>query len=208
MALADGNLALPEVQVQEPWASKAQLFQLALHDATTAYLVLRMLPPRAWWQLRSLSSEWCQLLDDACAGGRQRFGLVRVLVESVGPLLTANDELDFAGCVYRAVHYGSTGPLQQLLRPLAMSHWSRRLFAQAVAREALVQAAVAGDAAACLAVLSEYGPDSPAARSRRNLCREDAVAAMQAAADWHLMSPDDVPETSRKAVVEVLQAVS
>lgn len=194
------------------------LLHLALHDATAAFLILRLLPPRTWWQLRALSKEWRQLLDDhaGCieerppsdlAGlDRECFGLVKLLVEAVGPLRTANEEVDFAGCVYRAVHFGSTGPLQQLLRPLAAESFARGAFARGVIREALVQAAVAGDAATCRAVLQQHGPKSQAAVSRR-LRTDDAVMALKAAADWHLMSPDDVPELRRQAVDEVLKAV-
>ncbi|CAE7235432.1 unnamed protein product, partial [Symbiodinium natans] len=193
--------------------SRAPLLKLALHDATAAFLVLRLLPPRTWWQLRALSAEWRQLLDDhagSCTdrstrsqvlGEMQRgcFGLVKLLVEAAGPLKTANEEVDFAGCIYRAVHHGSVGPLQQLLRPLAIESFARRAFAVAVIREVLVQAAVAGDAASCLAVLQQYGPNSAAALSRR-LGTDDAVTALKAASDWHLMSPDDVSDLRRQAV--------
>jgi len=199
---------------------RAPLLKLALHDVTAAFLVLRLLPPRTWWQLRALSVEWRQLLDDhaeSCTDrstrsqmfgemGRGCFGLVKLLVEASGPLRTANEEVDFAGCIYRAVHYGSVGPLQQLLRPLAAESFARRTFAVAVLREALVQAAVAGDAATCRAVLQEYGPNSAAALSRR-LGTDDALTALKAASDWHLMSPGEVSELRRKAVDEVLKAV-
>eukprot|EP00440_Ansanella_granifera_P010817 gb/GFBE01011733.1/.p1 GENE.gb/GFBE01011733.1/~~gb/GFBE01011733.1/.p1 ORF type:complete len:224 (+),score=46.44 gb/GFBE01011733.1/:1-672(+) len=217
------NRAMLSVEARGCWSldSKAPLLQLALHQCTAAFMVLRLLPPRTWWQLRALSPDWRRLLDDN-AGSRPQtssgeleednqsmscFGLVKLLVEASGPLRTANDEVDFAGCVYRAVHHGSTGPLQQLLRPLAAESWARRPFAVAVAREALVQAAVAGDVNSCLAVLKQHGPNSPAAASSRSLCRDDAMMAMKAAAEWHQMSPDDVPEPSRRAVDEVLKAV-
>lgn len=208
--------AEPGLEVRTP------LLHLALHDGTAAFLILRLLPPRTWWQLRALSPEWRQLLDDhadSCADRspssreldwasrrRECVGLVKLLVEAAGPLRTANEEVDFAGCVYRAVHFGSTGPLQQLLRPLAAESFARRAFALGVIREALVQAAVAGDADTCLAVLQQHGPGSAGATSRR-LRSDDAAIALKAAADWHLMSPDDVPDGQRKAVDEVLKAV-
>ncbi|CAJ1353010.1 unnamed protein product [Effrenium voratum] len=187
---------------QAPW--------LALHDATAAFLILRLLPPRTWWQLRALSAEWRLLLDDAgnCMerSCREMVGefrpaccLVKLLVEAAGPLKTANEEVDFAGCVYRAVHHGSVGPLQQLLRPLAAESFARRAFALGVIREALVQAAVAGDAATCHAVLQQHGPRSAAAR---RLQSGDAAMALKAAADWHLMRALAAPENSCVKLVQ------
>jgi len=142
------------------------LRNLLLHDATAVFMCLQFLPPRAWWRLRVLSRTWCRLLEGSCdpnvAGGRPLEelpgGLLRVLVKDHGPLRNAGHEVDFAACIYTAVHHGSTGPLQQLLRPLAVPGWSRRSFAVAVAREALVQAAIAGDATSFQAVLRSHGP--------------------------------------------------
>jgi hypothetical protein len=217
------------------WSSKATLLQLALHDTTAAFLVIRFLPPREWWQLRALSTEWRWLLDDGSSSNcgmygsdaestdvsdsgdemtevslpfERKIGLVKHLVEAMGPLTTAHNEVDFAGIVYRAVHFGKPGPLRHLLRPLADESWARRTFAVAVAREALVQAVVAGDVASCRVVLQDYGPDSPAAIKRRALKREDLVLAMKVAAEWDEMSPGHVSPIGRKAVEEVLQAVT
>lgn len=183
------------------------LLNLALNDDTAAFLVLRLMPPRTWWQLRSLSREWKQLLDDSEHNEAvlARCGLRQCLVEGLGPLRTANSEVDFAGCVYKAVHHGSIAAVQQLMRPLAVDSFARRLFAVAVAREALVQAAVAGDLASVSVVLKQHGPDSPAAATKRNLCKEDALLALKAAADWHQMSPEDVPDFRRQEVNEMLR---
>eukprot|EP00933_Yihiella_yeosuensis_P062413 TRINITY_DN65363_c0_g1_i1.p1 TRINITY_DN65363_c0_g1~~TRINITY_DN65363_c0_g1_i1.p1 ORF type:complete len:244 (+),score=52.62 TRINITY_DN65363_c0_g1_i1:54-785(+) len=213
-----------ELKEDSLWSSQASLIQLALHDTTTAYLILRMLPPRTWWQLRALSSEWCRLLDDSSGPSfsqpgeeqeqalrqdemQQRLGLVKFLVEAAGPLRTANNEIDFAGCVYRAVHHGRTGPLRALLRPLASETWARSNFALAVAREALTQAAVAGDVEACQVVLHAYGPESPAAATRKALQRDDALEALKVATEWHEMSPGTICPSDQDAVAQVLQAV-
>jgi len=188
---------------------------LVLHDATAVFMCLRLLPPRTWWRLRVLSPVWRQLLEgsDDPDGARIRpseglpGSLLRVLVEDLGPLRSAGHEVDFAGCVYTAVHHGSAGPLQQLLRPLAVPGWSRRSFALAVAREALVQAAVAGDAASCQAVLSSHGPGSTADNCRRSLSWADATTALEAAAEWDAVSPEDAaPTAQRSAVREVLHS--
>eukprot|EP00437_Effrenium_voratum_P042192 CAMPEP_0181486492 /NCGR_PEP_ID=MMETSP1110-20121109/47200_1 /TAXON_ID=174948 /ORGANISM="Symbiodinium sp., Strain CCMP421" /LENGTH=67 /DNA_ID=CAMNT_0023612707 /DNA_START=208 /DNA_END=411 /DNA_ORIENTATION=+ len=56
------------------------------------------------------------------------------------------------------------------------------------------------------AVLQEHGPNSAAALSRR-LGTDDALTALKAASDWHLMSPGEVSELRRQAVDEVLKAV-
>jgi len=186
-----------------------------LHDATAVFICLQFLPPRSWWWLCALSPTWRRLLegcsDSNDVGGRPLEelpgGLLRVLVEDLGPLRSANHEVDFAGCIYTAVHHGSAGPLQQLLRPLAVPGWSRRSFAIAVAREALVQAAVAGDVASCQAVLSSHGPGSTAVNSRRGLSWADASKALEAAAEWDAVSPEDAaPMAQRSAVREVLHS--
>jgi len=186
-----------------------------LHDATAVFMCLQVLPPRTWWRLRVLSKTWCRLLEGSCdpndAVGRPLEelpgGLLRVLVQDHGPLRNAGHEVDFAGCIYTAVLHGSAGPLQQLLRPLAVPGWSRRSFAMAVVREALVQAAIAGDAASCQAVLRSHGPGSTAVNSRRSLSWADASKALEVAAEWDAVSPEDAaPVAQRSAVREVLHS--
>lgn len=201
------------------------LTPLALDDPTAAMLCLRLLPPRTWWRcfaaeitakLRALSPAWCRLLACEAAGARNSSssascrlgGLCAALLEESGPLTTANEEIDFAGCVYTAVHHGCAGPLASLLRPLASPFgWARRSFAVAVAREALLQAALAGDAASVRAVLALQGPESPAAVWRRSLTRDDAARALEAVADWEASTPGWVSSDCREACRAALQAV-
>eukprot|EP00928_Gymnodinium_smaydae_P044148 TRINITY_DN29470_c0_g1_i1.p1 TRINITY_DN29470_c0_g1~~TRINITY_DN29470_c0_g1_i1.p1 ORF type:complete len:204 (-),score=21.59 TRINITY_DN29470_c0_g1_i1:217-828(-) len=175
----------------------------ALHNATAAFMCLRLLSPRLWWRLRELSAGWRCLLDGEL-GNEFPLGLIAALVATSGPLRTANDEIDFAGCVYTAVHHGSTGPLQLLLRPLADNGWARQSFAIAVAREALTQAAVAGDAASCRAVLATRGPAAPVGS---RLSKADAAHALEAAEEWEAMSPGSTPACQREAVGALLRAV-
>lgn len=149
--------------------------QVALHDVTTAYLCLQQLPPRSWWRLRGLSAQWRRLLD----GGHQSdatansWCLLHALIDTFGPLESANKEVDYAGLVYAAVHRGCADPLSHLLRPLCKPNFARGPFARGVAREALVQAAVSGDAAICAVVLRAHGPS----HSRVQGLSEEAGAA-------------------------------
>merc|ERR1719181_2469577 len=126
-----------DVDVEEApsWIPLPTFGQASLHEMTFAFLCLEPLPPRAWWRLRGLSPHWRDLLD----GASSSHGLLPMLVNSMGPLDTANREVDFAGCVYAAIHCGSTHPLQELLRPMSSPRWARRPSVRGVAREALIQ---------------------------------------------------------------------
>mmetsp|Transcript_15512 Transcript_15512/g.27774 ORF Transcript_15512/g.27774 Transcript_15512/m.27774 type:complete len:265 (-) Transcript_15512:157-951(-) len=152
--------------------------QVALHDVTTAYLCLQQLPPRSWWRLRSLSAQWRRLLD----GGHRRAApanswcLLHALIDTFGPLDSANKEVDYAGLVYAAVHRGCADPLRHLLSPLSKPNFARGPFARGVAREALVQAAVSGDAPICAVVLRAYGPSHP--RDHKRLSGEAGTASL------------------------------
>jgi len=179
--------------------------QLQLHEPTAAFLYLHLLPPRAWWSLRALSPAWRAMLDGPLEGGGS--GLLAALLEAAGPLHTANEEVSFAGVVYTAVHHGSASPLRMLLRPLAHGRWARACFAQAVAREALVQAAVSGDAASCRAILEAHGPGSPAEKCCRGLGEADAKSALEAVVQWSAFDPEGVAPQLRWEVDEVLRAV-
>lgn len=178
--------------------------QLQLHEPTAAFMYLHLLPPRTWWRLRALSPAWRSMLDGSPEGGP---GLLAALLEAAGPLQTANEEVTFAGCVYTAVHHRSAGPLRMLLERLAMGRWARTCFAQAVAREALVQAAVSGDAPCCRAVLEAHGPGSPADKARRGLGQADTKCALEAVVQWSACDPDDVTPEQRGEVDEILKAV-
>mmetsp|Transcript_162944 Transcript_162944/g.522499 ORF Transcript_162944/g.522499 Transcript_162944/m.522499 type:complete len:237 (+) Transcript_162944:108-818(+) len=188
-------------------ASPALFPQLALTEAEAAYLCLRHLAPRTWFRVRGLSKGWRRMLDGG-AGSQMaaQDGLIGVLLQDAGPLRTANEEIDYAGCVYTAVHWGCTGPLTCLLRPLASpAEWARRPFAVAVAREALLQASLAGDIAGVRAVLALHGPDSPAAGWRRGLEKQDAQKALEALAAWEFCCPDAPSAEERQAVQEALE---
>jgi len=217
------------IQVRDfAWKLRARLWDVPMDDETFAFVLLRLLPLRSWWRMRELSSGWRSLLDGPFAsyvhdshalkaGVRDRgcLGLIPILVEATGPLTTPNAEIDFAGCVYTAVHHGSAGPLRLLLRPLTVFGWARQSFALAVAREALVQAAVAGDAASCSAVLSARGPNlslaAPGLDSGAGgplyLGKADAALALEAAAEWESMSPGSAPPHCRAEVDVVLRQV-
>lgn len=182
--------------------------ELGLYEATAALLYLRPLGQRDWWRLRALSKPWCRLLDGSSGGEHKARslgsrGLLSVLVHSQGPLRTANQEVDFAGCMYAAVHHNSLDAMRRLLEPLTCADWARRSFAMAVAREALEQAAIQGNAPGCEAILA----------SDLRLCKADADAALQAAEDWDFLDPagsctsTSVSVKDREAVSRVLQAV-
>merc|ERR1719291_1010492 len=168
-------------------------------------MCLHLLPPRAWWSLRALSAAWRSMLDGPPEGGGS--GLLTALLAAAGPLRTANEEVTFAGCIYTAVHHGSAGPLRTLLGPLAMGRWARARFAQAVAREALVQAAISGDATCCRAILEAHGPGSPAEKTRKGLGQADAKIALEAVRQWSACDPDGTTPAQRGEVDEVLRAV-
>merc|ERR1719359_520567 len=153
------------------WTPLPAFGQASLHELTFAFLCLQPLPPRTWWRLRSLSAQWRQLLDSSIAESCSGCGLLPMLVNSMGPLDTANREVDFAGCVYAAVHHGRAAPLRELLRPLASTSWARRSFVRGVAREALIQASVSGAAGCCSTLLEAHGPASPvAAQEQASFC--------------------------------------
>lgn len=169
--------------------------QLALlPDSTAVFLCLRQLSPRAWWRLRALSRSWLLVLDGSSIGDR---GLIPMLVEAAGPLRTANEEVDFAGCVYTALHFGQVAALQYLLGAFAEPSWARRTFAAAVVREALVQAAVAGDAVSCKTILAGHGSEVNSA---------DVDRALKEAQEWDAMSPGAVEPDHRAAVQFILCA--
>lgn len=177
----------------------------SLHEATAVFLCIRPLPPRSWWRLRALSADWRRLLDGTIrrreVGSRidNEFvpGLMTLLVNGFGPLRSANQEIDFAGLIYTAVHHGAVHALQLLLRPLMDPSWARPTFAGGVAREALMQAAVSGDIATCQAVL----------RTDR-LSTADVEKALQAAEDWDTWCPGCVEAHQRAAVNHMLMAAA
>lgn len=173
--------------------------QLAsLPDTTAAILCVGQLSPRSWWRCRALSRQWLLLLDgDSCPCdlGQGHRGLIPLLIDRAGPLRTANEEVDFAGCVYAALHYGQVAALQHLLAALSSPSWARRPFATGVLREALVHAAVAGDAISCKAILMCHGSELQSA---------DVERALNEALEWDAMSPGDVEPDHRAAVKLVL----
>eukprot|EP00927_Polykrikos_kofoidii_P048509 TRINITY_DN42784_c0_g1_i1.p1 TRINITY_DN42784_c0_g1~~TRINITY_DN42784_c0_g1_i1.p1 ORF type:complete len:204 (+),score=20.93 TRINITY_DN42784_c0_g1_i1:112-723(+) len=184
--------------------------RVSMQDATGAYLCLRLLPPRCWWRQRGVSAQLRDILD----GANGCKGLLEMLVESLGPLRTVNDEINFAGCVYTAIHHRSTGPLHQFLRPLCFNGWARNCFAVAVVREALVQAAIAGDAASCKVLLSAHGPDAKPPSpcfgyvfSHKRLGKSDAVRALEAAEEWDSMAPEAASPQRREEVCLLLKAL-
>jgi len=96
------------------------------------------------------------------------------------------------------VHYGSAGALKQLLQPFANTDWARQPYASGVAREALVLAALTGDASSCCIILDCFGPHV-------HLNEFDVGHALQAATEWESMCPGSIPALKRNAVVEVLR---
>jgi hypothetical protein len=126
-------------------------------------------------------------------------------VDDCGPLHSANDELNFAGCVYTAVHFGAARPLRQLVRPLALPGWARPVFAVTVAREALTQAAVEGHVATCKTLLEAHGP--AARHTVVRLGPSDACVALQAAEEWDMLGPDPVDPQQRAKVSDILRLV-
>jgi len=204
----------PEVIEVEERLPSPTFGQGSLHELTFAFLCLQPLAPRIWWRIRGLSKTWRQLLDGHTDERRSGCGLLPMLVRSMGPLDTANREVDFAGCVYAAVHFGATGPLRELLRPLASPSWARRPFVRGVARESLIQASVSGEVACCRAVLEAHGPASPLAAVKLpsgspNSCYlglADVEMAQREAEEWSLGSPDSELPHSSCAVAELLSA--
>jgi hypothetical protein len=199
-----------EISEKASWLPLPTFGQASLHEITFAFLCLQPLPPRTWWRIRALSSQWRKLLDGHSLelGG----GLLPMLIRSMGPLDTANREVDFAGCVYAAVHCGSVHPLQELLRPLTSS-WARQSFIRGVAREALIQASVSGEAACCSILLDAHGP-ACAGKASSLFCGsmaagcltiEDVENALREAEDWELSSPGSVLPECRDAVTNVLE---
>jgi len=186
-----------------------------MHDATFALLCLQPLPPRVWWRLRSLSRDWWRLIDGH-GESDDSLGLLPVLVNSLGPLDTANKEVDFAGCVYSATHHGSTSALREFLRPLASPSWARRIFARGVCREALIQASVSGSAECCTVLLNSHGPSSPLAAQAKLSCGRgrasetlgfaDLEMAQREAEEWERASPGSVLPACRIAVNELLNS--
>lgn len=118
-----------------------------------------------------------------------------MLVDAAGPLRTANDEVDFAGCVYTALHFGQAAALHHLLGAFTSDSWARPAFAAAVVREALVQAAVAGDATSCKTILTAHGSEVNSA---------DVHRALKEAQEWDAMSPGAVEPHHRAAVQLIL----
>lgn len=159
---------------------KTFLTNLALHDATAVFLCLRPLPPRSWWHLRSLSRSWQLLLDGGAEDVSMAPALLSVLVRGLGPLRTANAELQFAGAAYAAVHLTSGSAIRHLLGPLSCVGWARPAYASAVAREVLTQAALSGNAENCRTILESTGGC---------LSLQDATDAIQAAEEWHVLNP-------------------
>mmetsp|Transcript_108781 Transcript_108781/g.314099 ORF Transcript_108781/g.314099 Transcript_108781/m.314099 type:complete len:210 (+) Transcript_108781:43-672(+) len=181
--------------------------QLPLHGATGVFLCLRWLAPKAWWRTRALSRSWRGLVDGDSP--LVAVSLFQALLEAQGPLRTANEEIDFAGCVYTAVHFGSAGALRCLLQPLTLpTGWARESFALGVAREALLQAALSGESAIVEALLTVYGPGSLVSSRRRALAKEDAVKTLKALQDWERHAPDLVTPDSRQVIQRVLLAVA
>lgn len=181
--------------------------QWPIHDATGAFLCMRMLGPKVWWRARGLSRMWKGLIDGD--GPRAAEGLFPTLLDATGPLRTANEELDFAGCVYTAVHFGNVPAVRCLLRPLSLpTGWARRNFALGVAREALLQGALAWDDGVVEAVLASHGPGSMASACRQGLVKDDAVKALEAMRDWESAMVDDAAPERRDAVRRALLAVA
>lgn len=186
--------------------------QTSLHELTFAYLCLQPMQPRTWWRLRGLSAEWRRLLDGHSEEGGS--GLIPMLVNTMGPLSTANREVDFAGCVYAAVHHGSTSTLRQFLRPLASPSWARRSFVRGVAREALIQASISGEVACCAALLEAHGPASPLIAAELSsgssasgcLAVADIEMAQREAEEWEAASPGSCSPDLRCAVIKVLNS--